>query len=221
MKKIIVIDPHPILRLGLEQLLKEEFTEATVLADDYSQLKEPKKPEESPKACDLILFTLASQDADCPYLERLTQVYNPRFILLLDEPRTHSSSSIYYHHLPMIRGSISKESSAALIKASVQFVLEGGTCFANHNHSSVSLAPSTHNEAELLGLTKRQYEVLLLLAKGYPLKTVAKHLKISVATAKSHTETLYHRLDVNSRNAAVDAAMNKGATLCWPHHHPT
>lgn len=72
------------------------------------------------------------------------------------------------------------------------------------------------DEAKLLGLTPRQYEVLVLLAKGYPLKTVGKHLNISVATAKAHTETLYQRLDVHNRNAAVYAAVSRGATLGWP-----
>lgn len=71
-------------------------------------------------------------------------------------------------------------------------------------------------EWELLGLTRRQYEVLVLLARGYPMKTVGRYLNISVATAKAHTETLYQRLDVHNRNAAVYAAVSKGATLGWP-----
>lgn len=71
-------------------------------------------------------------------------------------------------------------------------------------------------EWEMLGLTRRQYEVLVLLARGYPMKTVGRYLNISVATAKAHTETLYQRLDVHNRNAAVFAAVSKGATLGWP-----
>lgn len=223
MSLIIVIDPHPILRMGFVQLLNEAFTEATIQADDYSALKKKLKP--NPKRCDLILFTLASQDADCPYLNNLTNAYTPRFILLLDEPRTHSSPS-HYCQQPLIRGLISKEAHSALITASVKLVLEGGTCFPNpsKNIPPTPITPalaSPLKEAELLGLTKRQYEVLVLLAKGHPLKTIARQLQISLATAKSHTETLYQRLDVNSRNAAVDAAMSLGASLCWPQHYPT
>lgn len=164
---------------------------------------------------------MISQDPNCPYLDRVSQVYTPRFILLLDEPRTHFSPSLYCHQ-PLIRGLISKESSPELIKASIDFVLAGGTCFSNRTEALSPLSsPTQPEDAELLGLTKRQYEVLVLLAKGYPLKTVAKQLRISLATAKSHTETLYQRLNVNSRNEAVCVAMNKGATLCWPQQHPT
>lgn len=70
-------------------------------------------------------------------------------------------------------------------------------------------------EAEMLRITPRQYEVLVLLARGYPIKTVSRHLNISVSTAKAHTETLYQRLDVNNRSEAVYAAFARGATLGW------
>ncbi|MFC4296541.1 response regulator transcription factor [Castellaniella hirudinis] len=73
-------------------------------------------------------------------------------------------------------------------------------------------------EAAMLHLTHRQYEVLVLLAKGYPLKKISRELNISVATAKTHAEALYQRLAVNSRNAAVYAAVSRGATLGW--HDP-
>lgn len=70
-------------------------------------------------------------------------------------------------------------------------------------------------EAALLNLTPRQYEVLVLLARGHTLKKVSQKLDISVATTKTHTEALYQRLSVNNRNAAVYAAIAKGATLGW------
>lgn len=78
----------------------------------------------------------------------------------------------------------------------------------------------TSTEAEMLNITTRQYEVLVLLARGYPIKTVSRQLNISVATAKAHTETLYQRLDVHNRNEAVYAAVSRGATLGWPLREP-
>lgn len=67
--------------------------------------------------------------------------------------------------------------------------------------------------ARLLDITPRQYEVLLLLARGYPLKTVSRILNISTATAKAHASTLYQRLHVNSKGEAVFAARQRGAQL--------
>ncbi|MEO6959339.1 MAG: response regulator transcription factor [Burkholderiaceae bacterium] len=82
--------------------------------------------------------------------------------------------------------------------------------------SDANSAPSRANaEARLLRITPRQYEVLVLLARGYPMKTVSRHLNISVATAKAHTETLYQRLDAHNRNQAIYTAVSRGATLGW------
>lgn len=67
--------------------------------------------------------------------------------------------------------------------------------------------------ARLLNITPRQYEVLLLLARGYPLKTVSRILNISTATAKAHASTLHQRLHVNSKGEAVFKARQRGADL--------
>jgi DNA-binding NarL/FixJ family response regulator len=76
-------------------------------------------------------------------------------------------------------------------------------------------ADLVNKETRLLNLTPRQYEVLVLLAQGQPLKKVSRKLDISLATAKTHTEAIYQRLSVNNRNAAVYAALSRGATLGW------
>ncbi|QYY27683.1 LuxR C-terminal-related transcriptional regulator [Cupriavidus pinatubonensis] len=69
--------------------------------------------------------------------------------------------------------------------------------------------------AHLLNITERQYEVLALLARGYPIKTVSRVLNISVATAKTHACTLYQRLHVRNKGEAVYVALQRGATLNW------
>lgn len=69
--------------------------------------------------------------------------------------------------------------------------------------------------AHLLNITERQYEVLALLARDYPIKTVSRLLNISVATAKTHACTLYQRLHVRNKGEAVYVALQRGATLNW------
>lgn len=69
------------------------------------------------------------------------------------------------------------------------------------------------NEACKLGLTPRQYAVLVLLSRGLSLKAVARELDISLGTAKAHTEAMYQRLGAHNRNEAVYIAHQKGARL--------
>lgn len=75
-------------------------------------------------------------------------------------------------------------------------------------------------EAKMLRITPRQYQVLVLLGRGYPIKTISRHLNISISTAKAHRETLYQRLDVNNRSEAVYTALARGATLGWDQNDP-
>jgi len=81
--------------------------------------------------------------------------------------------------------------------------------------ASITEVEPSYDEAEMLKITPRQYEVLVLLARGYPIKTVSRMLNISVATVKSHACTLYQRLKVRNKGEAVYAALQRGATLEW------
>ncbi len=100
----------------------------------------------------------------------------------------------------------SRESLAATARQSTVGVDAGGT--GSHGETA-------YDEAEMLQITPRQYEVLVLLARGHPIKTVSRMLNISVATVKSHACTLYQRLKVRNKGEAVYAALQRGASLEW------
>ncbi|UFU05704.1 response regulator transcription factor [Ruania halotolerans] len=59
-------------------------------------------------------------------------------------------------------------------------------------------------------LSRRELEVLELIAGGYTNREAAKHLFISEATVKSHLLHAYAKLGVNDRAAAVAAAFSRG-----------
>lgn len=59
-------------------------------------------------------------------------------------------------------------------------------------------------------LSPREAEVLTLLADGYGNKQMARHLRISEATVKTHLRALYQKLDASGRAEAVATAMRVG-----------
>lgn len=59
---------------------------------------------------------------------------------------------------------------------------------------------------EKLGITNREYEVLLLLAQGHSNQEIADKLFVSIHTIKTHTTNLYTKLDVKRRTQAVQEA---------------
>lgn len=57
-----------------------------------------------------------------------------------------------------------------------------------------------------LGLTKREYEVLQLMARGFSNQEIADQLFISLPTVKTHSSNLYTKLDVQRRTQAIRKA---------------
>src|SRR5262245_3100183 len=58
-------------------------------------------------------------------------------------------------------------------------------------------------------LTKREMEILALLAKGFLYKEIADQLGISLSTVRAHLHTVYEKLHVQSRTEAVVKYLNK------------
>ena len=57
--------------------------------------------------------------------------------------------------------------------------------------------------SEMEQLTKREHEILALLAKGFLYKEIADQLGISLSTVRAHLHTVYEKLHVQSRTEAV------------------
>jgi LuxR family maltose regulon positive regulatory protein len=52
-------------------------------------------------------------------------------------------------------------------------------------------------------LSGRELDVLRLLASDLDGPAIARHLNVSLATVRTHTQHIYSKLGVNSRRAAV------------------
>jgi NarL family two-component system response regulator YdfI len=59
-------------------------------------------------------------------------------------------------------------------------------------------------------LTDREYEVLVEVARGERSKEIASHLGITERTVKAHLDSIYNKLGVDSRAAAVSVALQRG-----------
>ncbi|MFN8457442.1 MAG: response regulator transcription factor [Anaerolineae bacterium] len=57
-------------------------------------------------------------------------------------------------------------------------------------------------------LSEREREVLALLTQGYTNKEIAQQLVVTVNTVKKHTQSIFTKLNVNSRAAAVGKALS-------------
>jgi NarL family two-component system response regulator YdfI len=70
-------------------------------------------------------------------------------------------------------------------------------------------APKTESH-EHVNLTDRELEVLTCVARGERSKEIAAQLGISERTVKAHLASIYNKLGVDSRAAAVATAIQRG-----------
>jgi len=223
---IIVIESRPLMRRGILQLVSEIAVGCSVHEAPHVAVP---APAGSAPAHDYALMLLSVPGLEDIYrtVAMAQLAYVPRAILLLSDD---CSPPAWPRGLPPgVVGCVPLHGPAEILRTSIEMILTDGGVPTDArpaarqmlpDHGACTPAPSDlpcrHQESDILGLTPRQYEVLVLLARGYSLKAVGRHLNIAVATAKVHAETVYQRLHVHNRNEAVYAAISRGATLGWP-----
>ena len=93
-----------------------------------------------------------------------------------------------------------------LTKPKVETVVVEKYLYTNPND------PFTINENALneLGMSKRELEVLQLMAEGLSNQEIAKKLFVSLNTIKTHSSKIFEKMDVQRRTQAVEKAKRLG-----------
>ena len=80
---------------------------------------------------------------------------------------------------------------------------------SENERNAPSWASACSSLAADFGLSQREEEILLLLARGRSNKAIAKALFISENTAKTHVYNMYRKLEVHSRQEVLDLLEKK------------
>lgn len=67
--------------------------------------------------------------------------------------------------------------------------------------------PSQSDPFGMIGLTRRQSEILLQLTQGKRNEQIARDLGISVRTVHKHLEHIYNKIRVSNRSEAISRAL--------------
>ncbi len=98
---------------------------------------------------------------------------------------------------------------AELIRA-IEVVVEGGAILAPEIQDELLQLASATPQAKLNNLTKREQEVLRLMAEGYTNISIAHKLTIGERTVESHINNIFTKLDLGfeaNRNPRVMAVL--------------
>jgi two-component system nitrate/nitrite response regulator NarL len=204
---VLVADDHPIYREGIVRAINERPDLELVgeAADGRTALEQIKAANPEVAVLDIRMpgldgtQVLAAMRRDGSETEVL-------FLSAFMEPEL-----AYKTVAAGARGYLSKESSRQEVCDAIATIARGGTALAAE--AQAGLAREIQERERTGGppnLTGREQEVLVLVSQGLSAPDIAKHIHLSTTTVKSHLHSLYDKLGVSDRAAAVAEGMRRG-----------
>jgi len=114
----------------------------------------------------------------------------------------HNSFEIYVVSIAVIFTALGIWLTLKLSKPKIETVVVEKEVYVNGNENFV-LNTSLISQLEL---SKRELEILGLLAQGHSNQEIAARLFVSLSTVKTHIQNLFEKLDVKRRMQAVEKA---------------
>jgi DNA-binding NarL/FixJ family response regulator len=204
----MVVDDHPVVRKGIRSCLErqEHLIVVGEAADGLEALANARK-----LAPDVVLL-----DIDLPLMSGLVVAE----VLRKELPNTQVLILSMYQrseYLPRIlrsgaRGYVLKEASAEELLKAIEAVI-AGECYFSPEVARVALnhlVQGNGDGPDVMALTNREREVLVLLAEGLSNKEISTSLDIGVRTVETHRERIMRKLSIHSVAGLTRFAIAKG-----------
>lgn len=209
--KIIIADDHAIVRSGFSMILNfQEDMEVIALAADGIEAYQMVSKHQP----DILLLDLSMPPGESGLIAtgKIKEDFPDTKILILT---MHDDEEYLFHVLKNgASGYMLKNAPDEELLLAIRTIHSGGTYI--HPKMATSLvrefinqdsSEKQHDPFELL--SKREIEVLPLIAKGYGNKEIAQKLFISVKTVEAHKAKIMEKLKLKSRPELVEYALKK------------
>jgi two-component system nitrate/nitrite response regulator NarL len=204
--RVLVVDDHPMYRDAVAESVRRrpDFELVGTAADGR-------------EALDLIASErpdVAVLDMKMPGLDG-TQVLNalarensPTRVVILSGDL--ESALVYSALAAGASGYLSKEVGAEAICDAIATVGRGGTLLPPEVHDGLLREIRLRAHDDRPALSARERDVLKLAATGCSAPEMGRRLHLGAGTVKTHLQSLYRKLGVSDRAAAVAEAMRQG-----------
>jgi DNA-binding NarL/FixJ family response regulator len=204
--KLLVVDDHPVVRDGLTGMFSADpgFEVVGQAGDGAEAVGLAQR-----LAPDVILMDLRMPGMDgLAAITELARLGVPARVLVLTTYDTDS------YVLPAIEagatGYLLKDAPRDELLKAVRAAAAGQSVLSPAVATRLVASVRTPPAPPAGPLSQRELEVLRLVAAGSTNRDAARKLFISEATVKTHLLSIYHKLDVSDRAAAVGEAFRRG-----------
>jgi DNA-binding NarL/FixJ family response regulator len=212
--RILIADDHEIVRQGLRALVESHagWEVCGEAADGWDSVHKTLELRPDVVALDIGMPNLNGLDAAREILRQ-----NPKakilFLTIYDtEQAVKTAIQIG------VKGLILKSDAAGELVAAVEAIHKNSTYFSSHMSQAV-LRPDlrgNRRSPEKDTLTRREMQVITLLAEGKSTKEVASLLNLSVKTAETHRSNIMSKLGLHSVSELVLYAVRNNIVQANP-----
>ena len=197
--KVLIIDDHAILRMGLTALLNSK-KDIEVVGDAASGAAGIRKAVKLKP--DVVIVDLVMPDMDGVETTRQMLEKDPTAKVMI--LTTFGTADGISHALEAgARGAVMKNVEFTELVAAIKAVAAGGRAISPEIERILATEPPIPE------LSPRQAEILASLARGLSNVDIATQLGISLNMVKEHTSSLFAKLGVANRAEAISLALRK------------
>ncbi len=198
MKRVLIVDDHPLVRSGLAQLISDEsdLEVCGEAADEAKalQLVVSTRP-------DLVIIDLSLAGGSGLSLIEQIKAHHPAICMLVAS--MHDESLFAERVLAAgALGYINKQEAPSKIINAIQRVLSGKVYVSDEmTERLVDSATGSRKESSqspLQRLSNRELEVFELIGRGMTTGKIADHLQLSIKTIETHRENIKKKLGLGS-----------------------
>jgi DNA-binding NarL/FixJ family response regulator len=198
--KVLIVDDHPVVRLGLRTMLESE--EHILVTGTAGSAKEGMAEVEREQP-DLVLM-----DLRMPEIEGVEAIAELRRVA----PNIRILVLTNYDEDEYIFRALQAGAMGYLLKNSPQQEIIRAVEMVHHNQPCIppEIAKRLTEAIARQELSQRELEVLRLVANGLTNKGIADRLFISAKTARNHVTSCLNKLGAHDRTEAVTLAVRRG-----------
>jgi DNA-binding NarL/FixJ family response regulator len=204
---VLIADDHPLIREGLSKILS--------LNDDIKIIGEARDGREAVKMTMKTHPDVVLMDINMPHMNGIEAAR----VIKSELPQTGIIALTIHDDQEYIDEMIESGVSGFLLKdvepetlvQSVREVSKGKSLFEEDHRGKKTADRKTYLKRDgLEELTRRELDVLQLIAKGMCNKDIAESLFISEKTVKNHLTNIFRKINVDDRTQAALFAIKKG-----------
>lgn len=206
MISVLLVDDHQVVRSGYKRMFERTKQFQVVAGASTGQAAIEQYRIHSP---DVVIMDLSLPDmSGIDAVQEILKINSAAKILVIS---LHESASLAERSLLAgAKGYVTKSSESNIILDSLRSVANGKSYICHDIAEKITMNKLYAKENERLSLSRREFEIFILVAEGSSISDIANKLNLQSKTVSNHIAKIKNNLNLANSAEFVHLALSKG-----------